>query len=93
MPVRLFTYLIGDARSAKYLYQIACSNKGYFSTINSREDAKRKAMEYALVMARPMVLYQQVLYIQKKRFSIIYVFQNPSSDFPIQSFSRKNLKI
>lgn len=59
MPVRIFTYLIGsDSSSADNLHKIACDNKGYFAQINDAEDAKRKVLEYALVMARPMVLYQ-----------------------------------
>lgn len=59
MPVRIFTYLIGkDSSSAEKLHNMACENKGYFAQINSVEDAKRKVLEYALVMARPMVLYQ-----------------------------------
>lgn len=37
---------------------MACQNKGFFAQINSPEDAKQKVLEYALVMARPMVLYQ-----------------------------------
>lgn len=37
---------------------MACQNKGYYAQIDSPEDAKRKVLEYALVMARPMVLYQ-----------------------------------
>lgn len=31
---------------------------GFYVQINSVEEAKRKVVEYALVMARPMVLYQ-----------------------------------
>ncbi|CAD7085405.1 unnamed protein product [Hermetia illucens] len=38
---------------------MACTNKGYFVQINSLEDAREKVIEYALVMARPMVMYQQ----------------------------------
>ncbi|KAL7039794.1 hypothetical protein ACKWTF_000119 [Chironomus riparius] len=59
MPVRIFTYLIGkDSGSAEKLHNMACQNKGFYAQINSVEDAKRKVLEYALVMARPMVLYQ-----------------------------------
>lgn len=31
---------------------------GYYVQINSEEEARRRVIEYALVMARPMVLYQ-----------------------------------
>lgn len=59
MPVRLFTYLMGkDSGSAENLHWIACSNKGYYAQIKTPEDAKRRVLEYAMVMARPMVLYQ-----------------------------------
>lgn len=59
MPVRIFTYLIGkDSSSAENLHNMACQNKGFYAQIDSPEDAKRKVLEYALVMARPMVLYQ-----------------------------------
>lgn len=59
MPVRLFTYLVGkDSGSAENLHNMACQNKGYYAQINSPEDAKQKILEYGLVMARPMVLYQ-----------------------------------
>lgn len=59
MPVRIFTYLVGtDSSSAENLHDMACQNKGFYAQINSVEDAKRKVLDYALVMARPMVLYQ-----------------------------------
>lgn len=31
---------------------------GFYAQINSPEDAKQRVVDYALVMARPMVLYQ-----------------------------------
>lgn len=40
------------------MHWIACQNKGFYAQIQTPEDAKKKVMEYALVMARPMVLYQ-----------------------------------
>lgn len=59
MPVRIFTYLIkGDSGSRETLHSMACENKGYFVNINSEEDARKRVLDYALVMARPMVLYQ-----------------------------------
>lgn len=58
-PVRIFTYLIGGGSgSRESMHSIACSNKGYYVQINTPEDAKKRVVEYALVMARPMVLYQ-----------------------------------
>ncbi|ALC39821.1 CG4587 [Drosophila busckii] len=59
MPVRIFTYLIGkDSGSRSNLHEMACSNKGFFVQINDYEEAKRKVIDYALVMARPMIMYQ-----------------------------------
>ncbi|XP_046806243.1 voltage-dependent calcium channel subunit alpha-2/delta-4 isoform X1 [Lucilia cuprina] len=59
MPVRIFTYLIGsDSGSRSNLHEMACSNKGFFVQINDLDDARRKVMDYALVMARPMIMYQ-----------------------------------
>ncbi|XP_055847304.1 voltage-dependent calcium channel subunit alpha-2/delta-3 isoform X2 [Episyrphus balteatus] len=59
MPVRIFTYLIGDESSFRSnLHEMACSNKGFFAQINSIEEAREKVIDYALVMARPMIMYQ-----------------------------------
>lgn len=60
MPVRIFSYLIGkgDSSSEDVLHNMACSNKGFFAHINSLEDVKVKIAQYALVMARPMIMYQ-----------------------------------
>ncbi|EDV99049.1 GH13254 [Drosophila grimshawi] len=59
MPVRIFTYLIGsDSGSRSNLHEMACSNKGFFVQINNYEEARRKVIDYALVMARPMIMYQ-----------------------------------
>lgn len=60
MPVRIFTYLIGkgDSTSEDTLHEIACSNKGFFVHISSLDDVKVKIAQYALVMARPMIMYQ-----------------------------------
>lgn len=58
-PVRIFTYLIGGGSGSRdSMHSIACSNKGYYVQINTPADAKKRVVEYALVMARPMVLYQ-----------------------------------
>lgn len=58
-PVRIFTYLIGGGSGSRdSMHSIACSNKGYFVEVNTPEDARKRVVEYALVMARPMVLYQ-----------------------------------
>lgn len=59
MPVRIFSYLIGkDSSSHEHMHWMACNNKGYFVKITTPAEAKLRVLEYALVMARPMVLYQ-----------------------------------
>lgn len=34
------------------------SIKGFYAQINSAEEARQRVIQYALVMARPMILYQ-----------------------------------
>lgn len=59
MPVRIFTYLIGgDSSSRSNMHTIACTNKGFYVQVNNEDEARRQVINYALVMARPMVLYQ-----------------------------------
>lgn len=59
MPVRIFTYLIGgDSSSRSNMHTIACTNKGFYVQVNSAAEARQHVINYALVMARPMVLYQ-----------------------------------
>lgn len=58
-PVRMFTYLVGKSSSGlDHLSWMACSNKGYFVRIGPDDNIQQKVMQYAFVMARPMVLYQ-----------------------------------
>ncbi|KAL2728968.1 voltage-dependent calcium channel subunit alpha-2/delta-3 isoform X1 [Vespula squamosa] len=57
MPVRLFTYLVGGDKSPE-LFDMACTNKGYYARITKPEEIKSKVFEYVKVLARPMVLYQ-----------------------------------
>ncbi|XP_055382086.1 voltage-dependent calcium channel subunit alpha-2/delta-3 isoform X2 [Condylostylus longicornis] len=58
MPVRIFTYLVnGDSGSKSTLHEIACSNKGFFARITNVEEARERVIDYALVMARPMIMY------------------------------------
>ncbi|XP_014599810.1 PREDICTED: voltage-dependent calcium channel subunit alpha-2/delta-3 isoform X1 [Polistes canadensis] len=57
MPVRLFAYLIGGDKSPE-LFDMACTNKGYYARITKPEEIKSKVFEYVKVLARPMVLYQ-----------------------------------
>nr|XP_018906930.1 PREDICTED: voltage-dependent calcium channel subunit alpha-2/delta-3 isoform X2 [Bemisia tabaci] len=60
MPVRVFTYLVGkDASNAKEMLWMACANKGYFEHIKDFDEIRERVLNYILVMARPMVMYQQ----------------------------------
>lgn len=43
-------------RKLKLVFIWNCS--GYYVQINSEDEARKRVIEYALVMARPMVLYQ-----------------------------------
>ncbi|VVC44398.1 Hypothetical protein CINCED_3A000365 [Cinara cedri] len=59
MPVRVFTYLIGkDDSNAADMNWIACNNKGYFEHIEDTRNLREKVLNYVLVMARPLVMYQ-----------------------------------
>ncbi|CAB3369336.1 Hypothetical predicted protein [Cloeon dipterum] len=59
MPVRIFTYLVAPSGgSATELRWMACNNKGFFSRVSSRQDAKEAALKHVEVLARPLVLYQ-----------------------------------
>lgn len=56
-PVRIFSYLIGGDKSPD-LYNLACTNKGFYARITNREEINSKVFEYVKVLSRPMVLYQ-----------------------------------
>ncbi|XP_027839354.1 voltage-dependent calcium channel subunit alpha-2/delta-3 isoform X4 [Aphis gossypii] len=59
MPVRVFTYLIGkDDSNAADMNWIACNNKGYFEHIEDQRNLREKVLNYVLVMARPLIMYQ-----------------------------------
>ncbi|XP_050524029.1 voltage-dependent calcium channel subunit alpha-2/delta-3 isoform X2 [Daktulosphaira vitifoliae] len=59
MPVRVFTYLVGkDNSNAADMNWIACNNKGYFEHIEDQRNLREKVLNYVLVMARPLVMYQ-----------------------------------
>ncbi|XP_050440544.1 voltage-dependent calcium channel subunit alpha-2/delta-3 isoform X2 [Adelges cooleyi] len=59
MPVRVFTYLVGkDDSNAPDMKWIACNNKGYFEHIEDQKNLREKVLNHVLVMARPLVMYQ-----------------------------------
>uniref|UniRef100_A0A336LYX8 CSON005615 protein n=1 Tax=Culicoides sonorensis TaxID=179676 RepID=A0A336LYX8_CULSO len=89
-PVRLFTYLIGKSSGgADNLNWMACQNKGFFVTIKTPDDIRKKVMQYAFVMARPMVLYQAD---HPVHWSPVFV-GGRSSGFPISKEEKRRLVI
>ncbi|XP_065212040.1 voltage-dependent calcium channel subunit alpha-2/delta-3 isoform X2 [Planococcus citri] len=58
-PVRVFTYLIGNGKSKEDdMKTIACNNKGYYEHIKAVDEVREKVLNYVLVMARPLVMYE-----------------------------------
>lgn len=50
--------IIFPHQQSKFLTERPHLRTGYYVQINSEDEARRRVIEYALVMARPMVLYQ-----------------------------------
>ena len=74
IPVRVFTYLIGENSDHDAAKWMACENKGasthllfhkhtcsgYFSHVKSLAEVQEQVLKYIEVMARPLVLLQDV---------------------------------
>ncbi|CAH0592632.1 unnamed protein product [Chrysodeixis includens] len=61
MPVRIFTYRVGgDAAAGHSMKDMACTNKGFYVTINEHSEIKSKVLHFVEVLARPLVMYQTV---------------------------------
>ncbi|KAH9641750.1 hypothetical protein HF086_003876 [Spodoptera exigua] len=59
MPVRIFTYRVGgDAAAGHNMKDMACTNKGFYVTINEHSEIKSKVLHFVEVLARPLVMYQ-----------------------------------
>ncbi|XP_022821817.1 voltage-dependent calcium channel subunit alpha-2/delta-3 isoform X1 [Spodoptera litura] len=59
MPVRIFTYRVGgDAAAGHTMKDMACTNKGFYVTINEHSEIKSKVLHFVEVLARPLVMYQ-----------------------------------
>jgi voltage-dependent calcium channel alpha-2/delta-3 len=63
IPVRLFTYLIGEEQEIPEediieVKLIACNNQGYYVHIDTPTEAREHVLKYMSVMARPLVLNQ-----------------------------------
>ncbi|XP_027206254.2 voltage-dependent calcium channel subunit alpha-2/delta-3-like isoform X2 [Dermatophagoides pteronyssinus] len=57
IPVRVFTYLIGqDATSHNEVYWMACHNRGYYTHVMNRAEVHEQVQKYIPVMSRPIVL-------------------------------------
>lgn len=51
--------LVNNKNQKIFNRKLKCNfHSGYYVQINSEEEARKRVIEYALVMARPMVLYQ-----------------------------------
>ncbi|RVE51074.1 hypothetical protein evm_004217 [Chilo suppressalis] len=61
MPVRMFTYRVGgDATAGHNMKDMACTNKGFYVTINEHSEIRPKVLHFVEVLARPLVMYQTV---------------------------------
>ncbi|KAM3967735.1 LOW QUALITY PROTEIN: voltage-dependent calcium channel subunit stolid [Aphomia sociella] len=61
MPVRMFTYRVGgDAAAGHTMKDMACTNKGFYVTINEHSEIRGKVLHLVEVLARPLVMYQTV---------------------------------
>ncbi|KOB73141.1 putative voltage-gated calcium channel alpha2-delta subunit 1, partial [Operophtera brumata] len=61
MPVRIFTYRVGgDATAGHTMKDMACTNKGFYVSINEHAEIRSKVLHFVEVLARPLVMYQNV---------------------------------
>ncbi|XP_047984485.1 voltage-dependent calcium channel subunit alpha-2/delta-3 isoform X3 [Leguminivora glycinivorella] len=59
MPVRIFSYGVGgDAASGHNMKDMACTNKGFYVSINEHSEIRPKVLHMIEVLARPLVMYQ-----------------------------------
>ncbi|XP_063616501.1 voltage-dependent calcium channel subunit alpha-2/delta-3 [Cydia splendana] len=59
MPVRIFSYGVGgDAASSHSMKDMACTNKGFYVSINEHAEIRPKVLHMIEVLARPLVMYQ-----------------------------------
>ncbi|KAL4716978.1 hypothetical protein ACJJTC_012789 [Scirpophaga incertulas] len=77
MPVRIFTYRVGgDATAGHNMKDMACTNKGFYVTINEHAEIRPKVLHLVEVLARPLVMYQTV---HPVHWSPVYVGGRSSS--------------
>ncbi|XP_049874672.1 voltage-dependent calcium channel subunit alpha-2/delta-3 isoform X2 [Pectinophora gossypiella] len=77
MPVRIFTYRVGgDATAGHNMKDMACTNKGFHVSINEHAEIRSKVLHFVEVLARPMVMYQNM---HPVHWSPVYVGGRSSS--------------
>ncbi|XP_053622117.1 voltage-dependent calcium channel subunit alpha-2/delta-3 isoform X1 [Plodia interpunctella] len=77
MPVRIFTYRVGgDAASGHTMKDMACTNKGFYVSINEHSEIRPKVLHLVEVLARPLVMYQT---LHPVHWSPVYVGGKSSS--------------
>lgn len=65
LPIRMFTYLIGAEQEIPEediveVKLIACNNQGYYVHIDTPSEVRDHVLKYMSVMARPLVLNQNI---------------------------------
>ncbi|KAG6450510.1 hypothetical protein O3G_MSEX006621 [Manduca sexta] len=77
MPVRIFTYRVGgDTAAGHTMKDMACTNKGFYVSINEHAEIRPKVLHLVEVLARPLVMYQTV---HPVHWSPVYVGGRSSS--------------